>query len=334
MTAPSRPPDASPVRLVAPLVVLALTACTPAGEPDLVMHFTDESNEAGTSRGDASVDFGVRSHGCWYEESLRLENLGAAPARFRLSAPSAAFQYDAGPYELSPGAMLELPLRVDLRGDLPDSSRFEHELAIEQARPPERRSFRLQVLAAISDFDVPVRDFGAVVIGETGVLESQPLQGVTPPFFMVGGTLHFQPTEVGPQWRSASWLYRPNCRPVPAFLRGEGVRQRIERVDPASLDFGVVPVGTSIAREVTWTLWTNEAAMVTTPAGVQDMFSAEERVEAFEPMRRDEQGVLQPARRVTVVRFAPTVQGPRSGQLVLSVGSAQAVVSLRGVGGP
>jgi hypothetical protein len=353
------------VRVLLLVGVLGCAACrgpSPLGTPRLL----DERDEVVTE-----LDLGILPIDKLELRPLQLENVGDGPLRFDRAEPDAGSELvmrinDRGrvdaPWsvELNEGVVLEpgarLPVKLGFRGSVEEVDRKQVNFLFSnstQAQLP----LRLRARRIACDFESDVVDFGAVRLGDEAVqtldvvgrptfMQEFQLVGLpSVPFRLEPGidrltlapgargrfTIAFRPETAG-FFRANSTLIGGPCGPQAFVIRGNAVSQTLE-LDPASLEFGQVPVGSSRERVITFRNLSAlpvvlDDGMLTSP------FSSERSLMVPMAARGPGLEVLAGVAELTV-RFTPTHPGTAATTLSLRTtvpGQPQVLVALTGAG--
>jgi hypothetical protein len=187
--------------------------------------------------------------------------------------------------------------------------------------------FVLFALVLNGEWDVPRWiDLGGVEVGDTRVYGDTRITGIAGDFSE--DPLRFSPRSLGPQRveaRHTGFLHCPFISEV--TLLGDGVASVL--TGPADVDFGDVPVGSSVERDVVVTNYSRDFlnTRVNAPFTILSGISPDvaTRGANFE---------LVPASTNVRVRFTPSTMGPVTQDLVVSAGAKALTISARGRGTP
>ncbi|HEY0883193.1 MAG TPA: hypothetical protein VGD87_16775, partial [Archangium sp.] len=267
---------------------------------------------------------------CWTEESIRVLNVGLAKGRFALSAPSDQFSYEQGPFELQSAEFVVVPVRLYAKGN---ENSAQHELRIEPENLPPL-TFTLKFGIADASLDLPSYDFKAVLVGQEAALLAPNVNDLTGDFRKDAAEIFFRPSTTGAQVVTADYTYQANCEPGRISIRGDGVSDWVQLLDPATVSFDDTRVGQTAERIVSLDLWLDEElpfVVRQTPAGAPSIaFTAAAVPSATRLMERAGDGVLVPAHREYRVRFTPAAAGPQESYIVLTLRDRELAVPLRG----
>ena len=267
------------MRLWAAAAFLVLSSCaTPPYDPVLPEYRIEWTTPSGERFASASgdIEFSPVSRACWTNESFRIVNVGLATGRFRLSAASAQFSYEEGPFELAPAQFIDVPVRLIANGN---ETSAKHELRIEpDTLAPLTFTFKFGI--ADASIDLPSYDFKAVLVGQEAALLAPDVNDLTGDFRKDGAEIFFRPSTVGAQFVTANYAYQANCEPGRISVRGDGVADWVQLLAPVAVSFDGTRVGGTSERLVSLDLWLDEELpfeVSQAPAGAPSVvFTAED----------------------------------------------------------
>jgi hypothetical protein len=325
------------MRLWAAAAAFLILSCGPSSVrvfPEFRVVWTTPTGEQ-LSAENGNIDFAPVTQSCWSDTSIAVQNTGQARGAFRLSAPSTQFVYEQGPFELYSGESVEVPIRLSASGS---ASIAQHDVCLESEGPITQQAFTLRFPIASNDLEVPHYDFKAVLIGQEASLVAPNVNDLTGDFRKDAAEIFFRPSTTGAQVVTADYTYQTNCEPGRISIRGDGVSDWVQLLDPATVSFDDTRVGQTAERIVSLDLWLDEELpfeVPQTPAGAPSIaFTAAAVPSATRLMERAGDGVLVPAHREYRVRFTPAAAGPQESYIVLTLRDRELAVPLRGVGLP
>lgn len=224
-------------------VVVLVLGCAEAPRGALRVLTADATGAPLALGSGQTLDVGPLSTDCASRHSFSLENAGQAPVQCTLQAESIEVTVEPTSLVLERGERAPVTLRIWPTSPAAFSSALVLDCGAFQAR------FGLEGSVFAADEDWPRElDFGGLEPGSVGRLDVLPLEGVSAPFASDGGTSWFAPAALGHFAQRVNIARRPDCSPRFLRLRGDGVARQLS--GPATVEFGVVPVGSAAVATV------------------------------------------------------------------------------------